>query len=434
LIQNGERQMRMHKPHVYQEKDGLREEISGHYILNDEKVVAFDIAGYDVAKQLVIDPVLAYSTFLGGTGEDTAIEIAVSAHGNALVTGLTTSLDFPTEPINAKIGPGGGSDAFVTKFNAEGNQLIYSTYLGGSSNENFYDVPDVPGVTYGGIAIDTSGSAYVTGSTRSSNFPTTPGVYQETLKGLSDTFVTKLNGAGKLIYSTLLGQNGVNAADGGQGIAVDAFGRAYVTGHDYSGGLPVNSFSSHSAGCDGYVVKLNSLGTAVIYSTYFGGDSCNLGWNIAVDNDQNAFVSGETSSINFPTTAGAFDITCGTDGQCNPTAEGRIADFFVTKVDTKLTGPASLKYSTYLGGSGEERVIVDRRMEVDGSWQHRLDRRGHCCGDRCTEGFRFRFSLGRGHLGSSIFGFANKPYKFKLNNSQLRLLRSVVRVGKSSRP
>ncbi|HEV8369635.1 MAG TPA: SBBP repeat-containing protein [Pyrinomonadaceae bacterium] len=366
LIGPNGKQMRMHRPIVYQEKDGQREPVTAQYTLSDAKQVGFDIAAYDRTRTLVIDPVLAFSTFLGGTGEDAGIEIAVSAHGNAYVTGLTTSPNFPTKPNGAKFGPGGGSDVFVTKFNATGNQLIYSTYLGGSNNENFYDALELPGTTYGGIALDSQGSAYVTGSTRSADFPSTVGAYQQTLKGLSDTFVTKLNPAGNgLLYSTFLGQNGVNAADGGQGIAVDFSGQAYVTGFDYSGGLPVNGFSGHAAGCDGYVVKLNTSGSGLIYSSYFGGDSCNSGWNIAVDKNQNAFVSGETSSINFPTTVGAFDATCGTDGQCNDSGLGRIADFFITKVDTKLTGPASLLYSTYLGGSGEERVTYNGSIAVN---------------------------------------------------------------------
>ena len=350
VIQSGERQMRMHKPHVYQEQDGSREGIAGQYILNDQQEVGFDIASYDATKPLVIDPVLAYSTFLGGTGEDTAIEIAVSAHGNAFVTGLTNSINFPTKADGARFGPAGGSDGFVTKFNAAGDQLIYSTYLGGSENENYYPELEQLGTFYGGIAIDSIGNVYVTGLTRSSDFPHTPGVYQESLKGLSDTFLTKLNTSGNaLSYSTFLGQNGANQADGGQAIAVDALGQAYVTGHDYAGGLPVNGFAGHSAGCDGFVAKLNTVGTGLIYSTYFGGDSCNLGWNIAIDGNQNAFVSGETSSTTFPTTPGAFDTTCGTDGNCNITAEGdRISDFFITKVDTKLTDPGSLKYSTYV--------------------------------------------------------------------------------------
>ncbi len=361
LLSSLGRQMRMHKPVVYQEKDGVREEITGRYILNGEQEIGFDIAAYDATRPLVIDPVLAYSTFLGGTGEDTGIEIAVSAHGNAFVTGITTSLNFPTEPDGARFGPGGGSEAFVTKFNAEGKQLIYSTYLGGSSNENYYPELEELGSTYGGIAIDSIGNAFITGLTRSSDFPITPGSYQQTLKGLSDTFVTKLNAAGNtILYSTFLGQNGVNAADGGQGIAVDALGQAYVTGHDYSGGLPVSGFAGHAAGCDGYVAKLNAAGSGLVYSTYLGGNSCNLGWAIAVDENQNAFVTGETSSTNFPTTPGAFDTTCGTDGAC----DGK-DDFFITKVNTKVGGLGSLAYSTYLGGSGEERVVYNGSVAVD---------------------------------------------------------------------
>ena len=366
VIKNEGREMQMHKPVLYQEKEGGRELINGQYKLSNKGELGFEIAAYDRTRELVIDPVLAYSTFLGGTGEDTAVEIVVSPHGNAYVTGLTTSLDFPTKPDGARFGRGGGSDVFVTKFNAAGSQLLYSTYLGGSSNENYYDDLELPGVTYGGIAIDVLGQAYVTGSTRSSDFPTTGNAYQQTLKGQSDTFVTKLSGFGNALpYSTYLGQNGANAADGGQGIAVDGSLQAYVTGHDYSGGLPVNGFSNHSSGVDGYVVKLNSTGSGIVYSTYLGGDHNNLGWSIALDNNQNAFISGETSSINFPTTPGAFDTTCGTDGLCNPTPLGRIADFFVTKVDTKVTGAASLKYSTYLGGSGEERVTYNGSIAVN---------------------------------------------------------------------
>ena len=366
VIKDEGREMRMHKPVVYQEKNGTREPINGQYTLSNEGEVGFEISAYDKTRVLIIDPVIAYSTFLGGTGEDTAVEIVVSPLGNAYVTGLTTSINFPTKPDGARFGPGGVSDVFVTKFNATGNQLLYSTYLGGSSIENYYNDLELPGVTYGGIAIDVLGRAYITGSTRSSDFPTTGNAYQQTLKGQSDTFVTKLSEFGNaLAYSTYLGQNGVNAADGGQGIAVDGSGQAYVTGHDYSGGLPVNGFSNHSSGIDGYIVKLNSTGTGLVYSTYLGGNSSNFGWSIALDNNQNAFISGETVSTNFPTTLGAFDTKCGTDGQCNPVDESRVADFFVTKVDTKITGPLSLRYSTYLGGSGEERVTYNGSIAVD---------------------------------------------------------------------
>ncbi len=134
-----------------------------------EKEVGFEIAAYDAARPLVIDPVLAYSTYLGGNGQDNGVGIAVSAHGEAFVTGLTTSPDFPTEPAAPKLGPGGNVDAFVSKLNAAGTQLVYSTYLGGSNDENLYSTFD----TYSGIAVNSAGNAFVTGLTNSPDFPAT---------------------------------------------------------------------------------------------------------------------------------------------------------------------------------------------------------------------------------------------------------------------
>ena len=132
LLRLAGKQLRLEKPIVYQERDGVRQVIEGRYTLNNRQEVGFQIGAYDPTHALVIDPIMTYSTFLGGTGEDTGIEIAVNEHGNAFVTGITTSVNFPTEPNGAKFGPGGGgSDAFVTKFSAAGNHLIYSTYLGG---------------------------------------------------------------------------------------------------------------------------------------------------------------------------------------------------------------------------------------------------------------------------------------------------------------
>jgi Beta-propeller repeat len=363
LSLNG-KELRMGKPFVYQEKDGAKQEIAGAYKLTPEREVGFEIAAYDATRPLVIDPpLLAYSTFLGGTGEDTGVEIAVNAHGDAFMTGFTTSADFP----GAGSAPGGPSDAFVIRFNASGLP-IYSTYLGGNSQENYYDNTEFPGTFYGGIAIDSSDNAYVTGLTKSSDFPHTTGGL---LKGLSDAFVTKLDAAGAIVYSRFLGCNGGNGAEGGQGIAVDAFGQAYVTGFDYSGGLPSFIFP-HSAGADGYVVKLNATGSAIIYATYLSGNYNNFGWSIAVDANQNAFVMGETISSNFPTTPGAFDTKCGTDGACNPVFNPNsskfepVADIFVMKLDTtKFTVTDSLKYSTFLGGSGEERIIYNGSIAVD---------------------------------------------------------------------
>ncbi len=353
------RQLQLHKPVVYQEQDGGRHEVAGGYVLAGRGEVGFEVAAYDAARPLVIDPVLAYSTFIGGTGHDAGLGIAVNPHGNAFITGKTTSLDFPTQPNFSKIGPGGGFDVFVTEMNMSGSQLIYSTYLGGSADEN-----DSGGLlSYGGIALDPAGNAYVTGLTTSPDFPTTPGAYQTTAVNngfIADAYVTKLNAAGSLAYSTYFGGRGFDA---GHAIAVDSVGQAYITGQEESGTLGVNGFQPvHAAGCqagfkDGFVAKLNAAGSALLYATYFGGNSCNIGFGIAVDAAQNAYVTGETQSTNFPVTPGAFDTTCGTDGVCNPVGSVPISDIFVAKMDTKLTGPASLKYATYLGGSGEERFI-----------------------------------------------------------------------------
>lgn len=355
------KQLQLRKPVLYQEKDGVKQEIAGGYVLGGPGEVGFEVAAYDAARPLVIDPVLAYSTFLGGTGHDGGLGIAVNPHGNAFITGKTASLDFPTEPNLAKIGTGGGFDAFVMKMNMSGSALIYSTYLGGSADEN-----DQGGVlSYGGIAIDSDGNAYVTGLTTSEDFPTTAFAISKPVNNgfVADAYVTKLDAAGSLSYSTCLGLKGFDA---GHAIAVDSLGQAYITGQDESGALPMpNGFQPvHAAGCksgykDGFVAKLDAAGSNLLYTTYFGGNSCNLGFGIAVDTAQNAYVTGETQSTNFPVTFNAFDKTCGTDGACNPVNHVPISDIFVTKIDTMKSGPGSLTYATYLGGSGEERFIYN---------------------------------------------------------------------------
>lgn len=350
-------QLELRKPVLYQEQDGVRQEIAGNYTLTSPNEIGFEVAAYDPTRPLVIDPVLVYSTFLGGSRYDAGLSIAVNPHGNAFITGKTASLDFPTQPASSQIGPGGGFDAFVTKMNVAGSQLIYSTYLGGSRDEN-----DSGGVlSYGGIAIDPANNAYVTGLTTSADFPT-PGGQPPVNNGfVADAFVTKLDPSGSLVYSTCIGGGGFDA---GHAIAVDPFGQAYITGQEESGTIAANGFQpTHAAGCqagfkDGFVAKLNAAGSALVYFTYFGGNSCNIGFGIAVDAAQNAYVTGETqSSTNFAITPGAFDTTCGTDGACNPINNQPIADHFVTKIDTTLTGASSLKYGAYLGGSSDERHI-----------------------------------------------------------------------------
>ena len=230
-------QLRQHKPFVYQEMNGARHQVESRYQIKGAACVGFALGAYDRSKPLVIDPVLAYSTFLGGSGSDVGNGIAVDSAGNAYVTGETASANFPTaNPIDDSAN--GNSDVFITKLNASGSALVYSTYLGGSGNDSGL-----------GIALDSQANAYVSGFTASTNFPTASAI-DESLGGLNDVFVTKLNAAGSaLVYSTYLGGS-VN--DFGRGIAVDSAGNSYVTGNTLSSDFPTaNAIQSVFGGAAG---------------------------------------------------------------------------------------------------------------------------------------------------------------------------------------
>jgi len=320
--------IRQHKPYIYQETDGVRSEITGSYVRKGANRVGFQVAAYDRSRPLIIDPlVLAYSTYLGGRIDDGGSGIAVDPGGNAFVTGCTTSTDFPTTA--GAFQPAAGR-VFVTKLNPTGSALVYSTIFGGSG----YSCSSR-------IALDVDGNAYVTGSTFSSDFPTTGGAFQAVYGGSGDAFVTKLNPTGSaLVYSSYLGGN---AADGGGGIAVDSQGNAYVTGGTTSANFPTTAgtFKPIFGGLeDAFVTKLNPTGS-VVYSTYLGGSGGESGHGIAVDVNGNTYVSGSTYSTDFPTTPGAFQ----------PVFGGGIDDVFITKLDP--TGSV-LVYSTYLGGASTD--------------------------------------------------------------------------------
>ncbi len=333
--------MRLGKPSIYQEVDGSRRGIPGGYVLKNPSQVAFQVAAYDANRPLVIDPVLFYSSYLGGSADDQGNAIAVDLAGNAYVTGTTSSANFPTTSgvfqatllggVNCP-GFGADEDVVVAKVNPTGSALVYSTYLGGSSGSE-------SGL---GIAVDTLGNAYVAGATCSTNFPTTSGAFQTTFGGGGTAaFVTKLNPTGSgLVYSTYLGGSQGRAT----AIAVDATGSAYVTGITNSTSFPTTSGAFQTTygggGNDGFVTKLNLLGTALVYSTYLGGNGDEVSAGIAVDAGGNAYVTGDTLSSNFPTTLGAFQ-----------TVRKGISDVFVTKLNPTGTG---LVYSTLLGGSGGE--------------------------------------------------------------------------------
>lgn len=284
---------------------------------------------------------ILYATYLGGNGNEAGNGIAVDVAGNAYVTGWTSSSNFPGTADSAiQKTLSNSQDAFVTKLNATGTALAYSTYLGGSD-----DVTEDMGRR---IAVDGSGNAYVVGETNSSDFPGTADSAIQPLfgGGFSDAFITKLNAAGTaIVYSTYLG--GSND-DRGFGIAVDGAENVYVTGGTDSSNFPGTASSPIQPTFGGgfsnaFVTKVNAAGTAILYSTYLGGSGSDFGFGIAVDGAGNAFVAGRTDSSNFPRTASS---------PIQSTFGGGFDDAFVTELNAAGT---AILYSTYLGGSNGDR-------------------------------------------------------------------------------
>lgn len=387
-------QVQLRKPVVYQIVDGVRQEIPGAYVFNPDcplaagdqcrnnwrsggigpeangqsgfnpkskienpkfESVGFQIAAYDPNRPLIIDPVLAYSTYIGGSHNDFGLGIAVDSGGHAYVMGVTASTDFPLQnPMQPDISNiFFGFDIFVAKLNPAGSALVYSTYLGGDGDDGTSE-----DFVRRGIAVDSEGNAYVTNFTTSTDFPTTEGALQTTIGGAPDAFVTKLNPAGNaLVYSTYLGGSG---SDEGRGIAVDSLGHAYVAGATTSTDFPITlgAFQTFNASGstpgfegDAFVVKLNPDGSDLVYSSYLGGSTSDGGIGITVDTSGNVYVTGSTNSSDFPTTPEAFEPNFPSGG----------FDAFVAKVNPD---GSALVYSTYLGGSSDD---VGSGIAVDAS-------------------------------------------------------------------
>ena len=347
LLRTSVGELRLQTPHAFQQKDGLRREIPSRYVLSSSRKVGIEVASYDATRPLVIDPILTYSTYLGGNGEDNGGGIHVDDSG-IYVGGLTLSTDFPTQdPLFAS--NSGGFDAFVAKLDPTGSSLVYATYLGGSGDEIQRD-----------LAVDEAGNAYVFGETTSSDLPTTAGAFDTACGddgscdgGTPDVFVTKLDSTGSaLVYSTYLGGGGSDIAGK---ITVDPSDSAYVVGYTNSTNFPTSpgAFDEECGNdglCDGgvrdaFVTKLDSTGAALSYSSYLGGSDADRAFGVAVDAAGSAYLAGSTFSADFPVTAGAFDSTCGTDGTCNGADDAFAAKF--------AADGASLLYATYLGGSGD---------------------------------------------------------------------------------
>ena len=389
-------------PRVMQEGRVLR----ARYRRVSTRRFAFDIDGYRRNQPVLIDPTLVYSTYVGGaTDADYVLEgsLAVDTSGSVYVTGLTYSSDYPTTTGAVQTTFGGSYDAIVTKLNAAGTALDFSTYLGGAGADTGYAIvldssgnacvagyagtgfPTTTGAyqtvhgggntdvfvlkldatgalkysTYLGgnsydygynVAVDASGNAYVTGTTGGGTYPTTTGAYQTSFGGSSDVFIAKFDATlSSLTYSTYLGGS---TADEAFGLAVDSSGNAYLGGAT-AGSFPTTTGAyqtTYAGGGDGFVAKINAAGSALLYSTYLGGSSNDTPKHMVIDSMGNAYLTGVTSSANYPVTTGAYQTTYDS------------GDAFVTKVNASGT---ALVYSTYLGGAGH--VSRGWEIAIDGS-------------------------------------------------------------------
>jgi Beta-propeller repeat/Putative binding domain, N-terminal/NHL repeat len=385
-------EVRQHKPRVWQEAQGQRTEVVCSYDLLESGEVGLSLANYNLSADLIVDPVIGYSTYLSGTGSDNPAGIAVDGNSYAYITGSTSSTDFP---VTAGTYQGTG-DVFVTKLNPSGTGLVYSTFIGGTSSDigraiaidnagsayvtGYTNSTNFPvtvnqfttgqhafalklsgsgNIVYStalvgnnfdngsAIAVDASGSAYVAGVTGSSNFPVTPGSYKTTPGGGNDAFVAKLNSTGQISYATYLGGSGFDSATA---IAVDASGNAFVGGTTSSSNFQTTVgayLTAYAGNNDAFVVKLNPAGSALIYATYLGGSASDSVAGLAIDAAGNCYITGITASGDFPTTPGAFSTTKGSPSYST--------SGFVTKLSA--TG-SSLVYSTFLGGNGSDSPVA----------------------------------------------------------------------------
>jgi len=305
---------------------------------------------------------LIYSTFLGGVWGDWALRLAVDGSGETVVAGYTLSADFPTTSGAYDTSFNGLRDAFITRLNADGTDLVYSTYLGGTVQEGFVDFSFPLGMAYMGMALHNSGDVIVCGLTDSGDFPTTSGAYDTIANGNIDGFVTRLNATGsELVFSTFLGGHD---SDGPIALAVDELGVVTVAGYTWSQTFPYTqgaydtTFNSPGYN-DGFVSRLNADGSELLYSTFIGGNSYEPFDHIILNGAGEVIVVGYTYSSDFPTTPGAYDTTF------NGGIDATICRFALNGY-----GPADLLYSTFLGGSGFDgacrAVLVDDSTVIVG--------------------------------------------------------------------
>jgi len=398
----------LHAPVAYQERDGSRQLVGARFVIKPNHEVGFKIGSYDRSRALVIDPTLSYATYLGGNDDDEAYGIAVDTAGNFYVTGESDSTSgFPGG--NPSLG---GYDSFVVKINADGT-LGYTTFVGGSGDD-----------LGSAIAVNaTTGAVYVAGITDSTDLPATSGAAQVASGSPSgsmctvgtmgsapctDAFVFELDPSGSTTYLTYLGGNN---DDGAYGIALDGSGNAYVTGFTFSSNFPLQKalYPALNGGAfeDAFVTEVNPTGTGFVYSTYLGGTNNDFANGIAVDSSGDAFVTGFTTSTDFPVTTGAFQTTCGTDANCNSNGVSIFSDVFVTEL---ASGGSKLNYSTYLGGSSDDiglAIAIDSSGNIYVTGQTTDDNTAVITGDFPVVG-GFEDSYGNGSATAGSNGFVSE--------------------------
>ena len=335
VLSRAQGDLRLDQPSAWQDIAGERRSVSVHYVVKNNRQVAFDIGAYDHSQPLLIDPVISYASYVGGSGDDAALAVAVDNQGSAYIAGFTVSPDFPAPTaLQTSVASPANPTVFVSKLDAAGANLLYSTYIGGSAGQIAM-----------GIAVDANGSAYLTGITSSPDFPLmqpiqgSPGITPSAPSPeAADAFILKLDPTGSmLVYSTYLGGS---REDAGRGIAVDSDGNAYVAGYTSSLDFPVqNALQSKRGGArDAFIAKVSADGSSLLYSTYLGGEATDIANAIAVDASGAAYITGITYGP-FPTR--------------NPVQKSLSGgkDAFVAKISPD---GSALVYSTYLGGEGDD--------------------------------------------------------------------------------
>jgi len=348
VIRLAEDEIRLLAPITWQERDSVRQPIASRFVLQDNDQVGFQISAYDTSRALVIDPILNYSTYAGGGKDERAQSIAVDRFGNVYVIGYTSSADFPIKngfDTTYADKREGASDVFVIKLDKMCNRR-YSTFIGGTDDDSGED-----------IAVDSSGNVYLTGYTLSTNFPPAgSSSFQRNKNGAADPrtgydgFVAKLDSSGKILrYSTYLGGS---ANDIVEDIAVDGAGNIYVTGSTLSPDFPTEQADDDSLDVsatdtakwrDAFVTALNANGSALLYSTYLGGNGADFGKDIAVDKSGQVYVTGSTESSDLKTT-----LNAPYKGPRPPSGDS--SDVFVAKYK-KAGNALTLNFLTYLYGS-----------------------------------------------------------------------------------